>query len=125
MSHCLTFVILDMHRNKNTFMDKFPEDVCKAESLIGGDPDIITREQFLPEQKKNYSQLFGSPSPKKSPKTPNNKGRKSASEILEFLLTSLTPLRITTYMYTPAKFSLVSVLFIVHIRNYYEYQHFL
>ncbi|XP_044730546.1 titin-like [Chrysoperla carnea] len=57
---------LDMHRAKQKHMDKFPVDVCTAETLTNGDPDIITSEEFAPQQKVSYANLFGSPANRKS-----------------------------------------------------------
>lgn len=68
-----------MHRAKNAFMDKFPADVCHAESLTGGDPDIITSDLFAPEQKPSYSAIFGTPTQKKTPKS-GGRGRHSVGK---------------------------------------------
>ena len=63
---------LDMHRSKNMHMNKFPADVSMAELRTGGDPDIITSDQFLPGNKKSPPTpkvvLFPSSSTKKSAK---------------------------------------------------------
>lgn len=69
------------NKEENNFMKKFPKDVSIAETKTGGDPDIIHNEVFAPEQKPNYSQFFGTPSPKKSPKTPNSRGRPSVNSM--------------------------------------------
>lgn len=65
-----------MHRANKAYMDGFPADVCHAESLTGGDPDIITRDDFIPDKKPSYSDIFRTPTPKKS-KTGKGKGRQS------------------------------------------------
>lgn len=73
-----------MYRAKNSFMDKFPGDVCIAESRTGGDMNILTSDIFQPEQKPSYAQIFGTPSPKKSPKF-TGRGRPSNSSKKKFI----------------------------------------
>lgn len=43
-------------------MEKFPEDVRIAEKRTGGDPTIVEREEFVPEEKPNIASIFGEPS---------------------------------------------------------------
>lgn len=47
-------------------MEKFPEDVVRAETETGGDPDILTSEEFIATPKKSYAGIFGSAT-KKTP----------------------------------------------------------
>lgn len=51
--------IVDMYRSKHGNLEKFPEDVIRAESLTGGDTEILTREEFQEEKKESYAGLFG------------------------------------------------------------------
>uniref|UniRef100_A0A1B6L1R5 PWWP domain-containing protein n=1 Tax=Graphocephala atropunctata TaxID=36148 RepID=A0A1B6L1R5_9HEMI len=55
---------LDMVRNSNSRevpsnMKMFPNDIVMAEHLTGGDPNILDSKAFAPEQKSDYSDLFG------------------------------------------------------------------
>ncbi|KAJ9582822.1 hypothetical protein L9F63_022830, partial [Diploptera punctata] len=43
----------------SSVMNKFPEDVLTAENLTGGDPDILRNEEFEPEEKPDYRNIFG------------------------------------------------------------------
>lgn len=43
-------------------MEKFPEDVRIAETKTNGDPSIVDREEFQPEEKPNIASIFGEPS---------------------------------------------------------------
>lgn len=43
-------------------MEKFPEDVRIAERRTSGDPTIVEREEFVPEEKPNIAGIFGEPS---------------------------------------------------------------
>ncbi|CAH0758131.1 unnamed protein product [Diatraea saccharalis] len=54
-------------------MEKFPEDIIRAETAVGGDIEILTRDEFQKDfkKKKAYEGLFGSTS-----KTPSS-GKKS------------------------------------------------
>lgn len=93
----IKFVLcLDLYRKDNSFMKKFPSDVAKAESLTGGDPEIITSEVFAPERRTSYAQIFGTPSPKKSPKFPG-RGRPSLSNNI-YTVTLLKYLEINCYI---------------------------
>lgn len=71
--------ITDLFRSKHSHMDKFPEDVCTAERLTDGNPDIITDDEFLPKKKESYANIFGSPNDSASQvkKTPGKRGRPS------------------------------------------------
>ncbi|XP_050667044.1 uncharacterized protein LOC126966831 [Leptidea sinapis] len=57
---------LCLYRTKHGLMEKFPEDVIRAESAVGGDPEILTRDEFQETKKESYANLFGDPR-KKSP----------------------------------------------------------
>lgn len=62
----IAFNILDLFRNKHGPMEKFPEDVVHAETILGGDLDILSREEFQETKKPSYAGLFGD-STKKTP----------------------------------------------------------
>lgn len=47
-------------------MEKFPSDICTAETRTNGDPNILNDPIFAPPKKINFSEIFGSPSPKKN-----------------------------------------------------------
>lgn len=49
-------------------MEKFPEDVIRAETAVGGDKAILTRDEFQEEKKESYAGLFGDPS-KRTPQS--------------------------------------------------------
>lgn len=55
-------------------MEKFPADICTAETKTGGDPNILNDPIFAPPKKVNVSEIFGSASVKKSvsPKKKSN-----------------------------------------------------
>lgn len=57
--------IPDMYRTKHGPMEKFPEDVIRAETAVGGDIEILTRDEFQETKKESYAGLFGEP--KKTP----------------------------------------------------------
>lgn len=59
-------IIIDMYRTKHGHMEKFPEDVIRAETAVGGDIKILTRDEFQETKKESYAGLFGDPS-KKTP----------------------------------------------------------
>lgn len=42
-------------------MEKFPDDVIHAETSVGGDPDILSREEFQEPKRQSYAGLFGDP----------------------------------------------------------------
>lgn len=46
-------------------MEKFPNDIQKAEELTGGNPKIIDDAKYAPSPKLSYNDLYGSPAPKK------------------------------------------------------------
>lgn len=50
-----------MYRTKHGLMEKFPEDVIRAETAVGGDIKILTRDEFQEEKKESYAGLFGDP----------------------------------------------------------------
>ncbi|XP_050349727.1 uncharacterized protein LOC126773140 [Nymphalis io] len=81
---------LYMYRTKHGHMEKFPEDVIRAETAVGGDIRILTRDEFQETKKESYAGLFGEPS-KKSPgsikKGKSGKGRLADSSKLS------TPIR--------------------------------
>ena len=82
------FYPLDKHRGKNEFMEKFPQDICIAETKTKGNPNILNEPMFRPIQKTNYSGLFGSPAVKKLPKALGrpSRGRLSRSKYYQHLL---------------------------------------
>lgn len=45
-------------------MEKFPDDVRYAETVTGGDPDILNYPEFAPEEKPNIARIFGDQTPK-------------------------------------------------------------
>lgn len=47
-------------------MEKFPEDVIRAETAVGGDIEILTRDEFQEKKKESYAGIFGDPQ-KKTP----------------------------------------------------------
>ncbi|XP_045775661.1 titin-like [Maniola jurtina] len=52
---------LYMYRTKHGPMEKFPEDVIRAETAVGGDIKILTRDEFQETKKESYAGLFGDP----------------------------------------------------------------
>lgn len=56
---------LDKCRSGAEHMKKFPADVTTAESLVHGDVNIINDPKFQPEEKQNYSDIFGTGKKKK------------------------------------------------------------
>ncbi|CAH0399427.1 unnamed protein product [Chilo suppressalis] len=79
---------LHLFRSSNGHMEKFPEDIIRAETAVGGDIEILTRDEFQKDfkKKKAYEGLFGG-----TPKTPSSgkkgKGRRLSTE------THRTPIR--------------------------------
>ncbi|XP_041980927.1 titin-like isoform X2 [Aricia agestis] len=69
-----------MYRNKKGNMEKFPDDVVRAEVAVDGDKDILTREEFQEEKKESYAGLFGDP--KKNYDTAK-KGKSSKGRVSE------------------------------------------
>lgn len=64
-------------------METFPKQVCTAETLTEGNPNILSDPEFSPQKKINYAaELFGTPSVKKTG-TPGrrSKGHSSPSEL--------------------------------------------
>ncbi|XP_022131153.2 uncharacterized protein LOC111004430 [Pieris rapae] len=71
---------LDMYRKKHGPMEKFPEDVIRAETAVGGDIEILTRDEFQETKKESYADLFADPrrkTPASTKKGKNAKGRSS------------------------------------------------
>ncbi|CAH4022309.1 uncharacterized protein LOC123706687 [Pieris brassicae] len=69
---------LDMYRKKHGPMEKFPEDVIRAETAVGGDIEILTRDEFQETKKESYADLFADPrrkTPASAKKGKNAKGR--------------------------------------------------
>lgn len=56
-----------MYRTKHGHMDKFPEDVIRAETAVGGDIKILTQDKYQEVKKESYAGLFGGGSAKKTP----------------------------------------------------------
>ncbi|XP_023947300.2 titin homolog [Bicyclus anynana] len=70
---------LYMYRTKHGPMEKFPEDVIRAETAVGGDIAILTRDEFQETKKESYAGLFGDP--KKTPLS-SKKGKGSSDQKL-------------------------------------------
>ncbi|CAK1542193.1 unnamed protein product [Leptosia nina] len=69
---------LYMYRTKHGLLEKFPEDVIRAETAVGGDIEILTRDEFQETKKESYADLFGSPrkkTPASAKKGKSHKGR--------------------------------------------------
>lgn len=47
-------------------MEKFPADICTAETKTNGNPNILNDPMFAPPKKINMKEIFGTPSAKKS-----------------------------------------------------------
>lgn len=47
-------------------MEKFPADICTAETRTDGDPNILNDPIFAPPKKLNLSEIFGTPPAKRS-----------------------------------------------------------
>lgn len=47
-------------------MEKFPQDVIRAETKVGGDIEILARDEFQESKKESYAGLFGTPAKKAS-----------------------------------------------------------
>lgn len=60
---------LDMCRSNNrdvpSNMKMFPNDIVTAEHLTNGDTNILNSREFAPQEKEDYSELFGKKTPKK------------------------------------------------------------
>ncbi|CAK1580939.1 unnamed protein product [Parnassius mnemosyne] len=65
---------LYMYRTKHGPMEKFPEDVIRAETAVGGDIKILTRDEFQEEKKESYAGLFGEPAKKTPVSSKKGKG---------------------------------------------------
>ncbi|CAB3371212.1 Hypothetical predicted protein [Cloeon dipterum] len=76
-------VIADLYRAKTkqgmSLMTKFPTDVVTAESLSGGNVNILKSPAFMPEEKVNYKELFESPK-KKAKKSVEKQGTLKLAE---------------------------------------------
>lgn len=57
-----------MHKTNNKYADKFPGDVSKAEELTHGDPNIVNSDVFIPKDKVNVSEIFGTTDRKRKQK---------------------------------------------------------
>lgn len=80
-------MFVDAYRAKQPNMETFPKQVCMAETLTDGNPNILSDPQFSPQKKVNYAaQLFGTPAVKKT-STPGrrSKGHSSPSELYAFV----------------------------------------
>lgn len=49
----------DMYRAKQVHMEKFPEDIIRAERATGGDTEILTRDVFQEVKRERHSGTFG------------------------------------------------------------------
>lgn len=65
----IVIFIIDKFRAKNKFMEKFPNDIKKAEELTGGNPAIAEDSKYAPSPKLSYNDLYGSPVQKKKKTT--------------------------------------------------------
>ncbi|XP_038222111.1 uncharacterized protein LOC119839748 isoform X2 [Zerene cesonia] len=81
---------LYLYRTKHGLMEKFPEDVIRAETAVGGDIEILTRDEFQETKKESYAGLFGDPN-KKTPAS-NKKGKNGKGKSGDILKFS-TPIR--------------------------------
>ncbi|KAL4717237.1 hypothetical protein ACJJTC_017124 [Scirpophaga incertulas] len=79
---------LYMFRTKHGPMEKFPEDVIRAETAVGGDIEILTRDEFQEIKKESYAGLFGDTPKKCSSSGKKGKGKTKSSE-----KTTSTPIR--------------------------------
>ncbi|KAJ0175071.1 hypothetical protein K1T71_009212 [Dendrolimus kikuchii] len=80
---------LHLYRTKHGPMEKFPEDVIRAETAVGGDIEILTRDEFQEtSRKKSYAGLFGDT----GQKTSSKKGKGSIEKSSESPSVN-TPLR--------------------------------
>ncbi|XP_053612060.1 uncharacterized protein LOC128676130 [Plodia interpunctella] len=79
---------LYMYRTKHGHMEKFPEDVIRAETAVGGDIEILTRDEFQEIKKESYAGLFGDSAKKTPGSTKRGKGRPRLSSE-----SSRTPIR--------------------------------
>lgn len=80
-------IIVAAYRAKHKNMETFPKQVCTAESLIAnGNPNILSDPEFASQKRENYAAtLFGTPSPRKSPRggvTKKAKGRSPISKLI-------------------------------------------
>jgi hypothetical protein len=76
---------MDSFRGNNSHMEKFPGDVSLAEMRTEGNPNILSDPMFAPQKKSNViAEVFGSPSPKKTPKDgpkqPRGRGSKNSGK---------------------------------------------
>ncbi|XP_075979386.1 uncharacterized protein LOC142978727 [Anticarsia gemmatalis] len=65
---------LNLFRAKHGPMEKFPEDVVRAEIATGGDKDILTRDEFQEKKKPSYAGIFGDPAKKTPGSSKKGKG---------------------------------------------------
>ncbi|CAH2049292.1 unnamed protein product, partial [Iphiclides podalirius] len=71
---------LYMYRTKHGHMEKFPEDVIRAETAVGGDIKILTRDEFQEEKKESYAGLFGDPGKRTPLSTKKGRGGRRLSD---------------------------------------------
>lgn len=58
-------------------MENFPKHVCIAETMMGGNPDILSDPDVIPQKKPTYAAaIFGPPATQKK-KTKGTPGRRS------------------------------------------------
>ncbi|KAK7598308.1 hypothetical protein V9T40_006543 [Parthenolecanium corni] len=73
---------LDMLTSKNRMapsnMTLFPEDIVRAENMTDGDPYILQRPMFLPEERPTYTDLFAT---KKTPKKAKPAAKKKQTPV--------------------------------------------
>ncbi|CAB3221714.1 unnamed protein product [Arctia plantaginis] len=91
---------LNLYRTKHGPMEKFPEDVVRAETATGGDTDILTRDEFQEKKRESYAGIFGDPTKRTPISGKKGKGAKG---------------RPTEYPRTPTRKNFEKVDYKVHI----------
>lgn len=84
-SNNLYCIFLEPLKLKQGKMDNFPKHVCIAETMTGGNPDILSDPEVVPQKKATpAATIFGPPvSLKKKPKgTPGRKSKGGTFAIL-------------------------------------------
>lgn len=86
----LLFLNLEPQKERQGKMENFPKHVCIAETMTGGNPDILSDPDVIPQKKPTVaSTIFGPPvsALKKKPKgSPGRKGKGGTPGILFLLL---------------------------------------
>ncbi|GBP07639.1 hypothetical protein EVAR_2763_1 [Eumeta japonica] len=79
---------LDLYRSKHGPMEKFPEDVIRAEAATNGDVEILNRDEFQEIKKESYAGLFGDTSKKTPISAKKGKNTKMQHSISSTMKTS-------------------------------------